>query len=460
MNFAALDELEQFLTANPEIQVLELLMPDLSGILRAKRIHLSEFGRLFNGSFLTPRSAPLLGVRGDWYDEIPLAEMGGDPDQIIRPVAGTLSLVPWYDSPVAQILVAYTQDDGTLDWVDPRQPLQSVLARFKKAGLSATVATELEFYLLANSDEDRPVPLRGNIPGTAMQQEGIQYCMADDLFDCDAFLNDVRIASELQGVPLTTVHSEFSPGQWEINTHHQQDAVLAGTHALLLRRIVKGVARKHGLGATFMAKPFADIAGSGMHIHASIYDSEGANIFADANPVDPPRLMPRLRHAVAGLGALLDESMLCLAPHPNSYRRFRAGALAPSGRSWGYDHREVALRVPRSSEHNRRIEHRVAGADANPYLALAAVLAGIHYGLEQQLQPGDPIPREADLSTDETTLPKRLDAAIALFANSDVLPTYLGSEFTAIYEAIRQGESNAYHAQVPDLDYAWYLRAV
>ena len=460
MNFATLDELEQFVTANPEIQVLELLMPDLSGILRAKRIHLSGFGRLFNGSFLTPRSAPLLGVRGDWYDEIPLAEMGGDPDQIIRPVAGTLSLVPWYDSPVAQVLVAYTQDDGTLDWVDPRQPLQSVLARFKKAGLSATVATELEFYLLANSDEDRPVPLRGNIPGTAMQQEGIQYCMADDLFDCDAFLNDVRIASELQGVPLTTVHSEFSPGQWEINTHHQQDAVLAGTHALLLRRIVKGVARKHGLGATFMAKPFADIAGSGMHIHASIYDSEGANIFADANPVDPPRLMPRLRHAVAGLGALLDESMLCLAPHPNSYRRFRAGALAHSGRSWGYDHREAALRVPRSTEHNRRIEHRVAGADANPYFALATVLAGIHYGLEKQLIPSDPIPREADLSADETTRPTRLDAAIALFANSDVLPPYLGGGFTTIYAAIRQGESNAYHAQVPDLDYAWYLRAV
>ena len=460
MNFAALEELEQFLTANPAVPVLELLMPDFSGILRAKRIHRSEFERLFNGDFLTPRSAPLLGIRGDWYDEIPLAEMGGDPDQIIRPVAGTLALVPWYDSPVAQVLVAYTQDDGTLDWVDPRHPLQSVLASFEKVGLSATVATELEFYLLANDDDNRPAPLRGNIPGTALQQEGIQYCMADDLFDCDAFLNDVRIASELQGVPLTTIHSEFSPGQWEINTHHQQDAVLAGTHALLLRRIVKGVARKHGFGATFMAKPFADIAGSGMHIHTSIYDSEGMNIFADPDPVDPPRLMPRLRHAVAGLGALLDESMLCLAPHPNSYRRFRAGALAPSGRSWGYDHREAALRVPRSTEHNRRIEHRVAGADANPYLALATVLAGIHYGLEKQLMPSDPIPREADLSTDETTLPTRLDAAIALFVNSDVLPTYLGGGFTTIYAAIRQGESNAYHAQIPDLDYAWYLRAL
>ena len=460
MNFAALDELEQFLTANPEIKVLELLMPDLSGILRAKRIHLSEFERLFNGAFLTPRSAPLLGTRGDWYDEIPLTEMGGDPDQIIRPVAGTLALVPWYDSPVAQVVVAYTQDDGALDWVDPRQPLQSVLARFETMGLSATVATELEFYLLANTDENRPTPLRGNIPGTALQQEGIQYCMADDLFDCDAFLNDVRIASELQGVPVTTIHSEFSPGQWEINTHHQQDAMLAGTHALLLRRIVKGVARKHGFGATFMAKPFTDIAGSGMHIHTSIYDRQGMNIFADADPVDPPRLMPRLRHAVAGLAALLDESMLCLAPHPNSYRRFRAGALAPSGRNWGYDHREVALRVPRSSEHNRRIEHRVAGADANPYLALATVLAGIHFGLENQLMPGDPIPREADLSTVETTLPTRLDAAIALFADSDVLPTYLGPEFTTIYAAIRKGESNAYHAQVPDVDYAWYLRAL
>ncbi|MDA7596076.1 glutamine synthetase, partial [Luminiphilus sp.] len=112
MNFATLEELRQFLTANPEIQVLELLMPDLSGILRAKRIHLSEFERLFNGSFLTPRSAPLLGIRGDWYDDIPLTELGGDPDQIIRPVAGTLAVVPWYDSPVAQVVVAYTQDDG------------------------------------------------------------------------------------------------------------------------------------------------------------------------------------------------------------------------------------------------------------------------------------------------------------------------------------------------------------
>ena len=460
MNYADAAELEQFLKTHPDTQVLELLMPDISGILRAKRIHRSEFSRLFDGTFLTPRSAPLLGARGDWYDEIPLSELGGDPDQIILPVSGTLAPAPWYDSPVAQVMVAYTQDNGELDWVDPRQPLENVLARYHADGISATVATELEFYLLANTDDRRPMPLKGNIPGTNLEQQGIQYCMADDLFDCDAFLNDVRIASELQGVPLTTLHGEFSPGQWEINTLHQADAVVAGTHALLLRRIVKGVARKHGYGATFMAKPFGELAGSGMHIHASVYDKEGTNVFADPDPVEPPRLMPRLRHAIGGLGRLLDESMLCFAPHANSYRRFRAGALAPSGKSWGYDHREVALRIPRSTEHNRRIEHRVAGAEANPYLVLAAVLAGMHYGLQSAIDPGEPVPRDADLSEDETTLPARVDKAIELFAGSEILPGYFGEEFVRIYTAIRQGESNAYHAEVPDLDYAWYLRAL
>jgi glutamine synthetase len=357
-------------------------------------------------------------------------------------------------------MVAFTNEAGELDWVDTRLPLVSVLDRFRDSGLYPTVATELEFYLLGQSDGERPAPLKGNIPGTQWVQEGIQYCMPDDLFDCDAFLNDVRIASELQGVPLTAIHSEFSPGQWEINTQHQTDVVLAAHHALLLRRVVKGVARKHGFGATFMAKPFAVIPGSGMHIHASVYDVAGDNIFAAPDATDPPQLMPRLRHAVAGLGALLDDSMLCFAPNPNSYRRVQAGALAPSGKNWGYDHRDVALRIPRSSEQSRRIEHRVAGADANPYLVLAAVLAGVHYGLTQKGDPGPPVPREADLSEDQTTLPIRLDDAIRLFSGSEVLQQYLGEKFVRVYGAIRRGESNDYHSQIPDLDYQWYLRAL
>jgi glutamine synthetase len=350
--------------------------------------------------------------------------------------------------------------ESDVEWLDPRSPLIRVLERYAADGLRPTVVTELEFYLLADGDGQRPQPLLGNIPGTGLKQGGIQYCMADDLYDCDAFLDDVRAAAEIQQVPLTAIHSEFSAGQWEINTHHQDDAVLAGNHGMLLRRIVKGVARRHGLGATFMAKPFGDAAGSGMHIHASVYDSAGNNVLADPDPTDPPRLMPRLRHAVAGLGDTIDQGMALFAPNPNSYRRFKAGAFAPSGASWGYDHREVALRVPRASEANRRIEHRIAGADANPYLVLAAVLAGMHAGMQRQRDPGDPVRREADLSEDSTTLPTRLDAAIELFKKGDILPDYLGQPFVDSYAAIRKQESDHYHGEVPDLDYQWFLRAI
>ncbi|WP_439108113.1 glutamine synthetase family protein [Congregibacter sp.] len=460
MNFAQPEELEQFLTANPDVHLLEVLMPDINGLLRCNRLQRAEFDALFAGNFSVPRTVPLLGVRGDLYDGVPQSEIGGDPDQIIRPIAGTLARVPWYATPMAQVLTGFARSEEHIEWLDPRSPLLRVLERYAANGLRPTVVTELEFYLLANGDGARPAPLLGKIPGIGQRQEGIQYCMPDDLFDCDDFLNDVRTACEIQSVPLTAIHSEFSPGQWEINTHHQDDAVTAGNHALLLRRIVKGVARRHGFGATFMAKPFAELAGSGLHIHASVYDADGNNIFADPDPVDPPRLMPKLRHAVAGLGDTIDQAMLLFAPNPNSYRRFKAGAFAPSGASWGYDHREVALRIPRATESNRRIEHRIAGADANPHLVLAAVLAGMHAGTKRQRDPGEPIPREADLSENSTTLPTRLDRAITLFREGDILPDYLGQMFVDAYAAIRQGESDHYHGEIPDLDYQWFLRAL
>jgi len=460
MEFADLGELDAFLGANPDIQLLEVLMPDMNGLLRCKRIQRAEFAALFSGCYSVPRTVPLLGIRGDMYEGVSPSEVGGDPDQVLRPIAGSLARIPWYDTPIAQVLTSYADTVDAVEWLDPRSPLLAVLDRYAADGLAPVVVTELEFYLLEAAGDGAPRPLLGRIPGTTLRQEGIQYCMPDDLFDCDALLNDIREACDIQGVPLTAIHSEFSPGQWEINTHHQEDAVLAGDHALLLRRIVKAVARRHGLAATFMAKPFAELAGSGLHIHASVYDREGANIFADPEPTDPPRLMPRLRHAVAGLGDTIDQGMAIFAPNPNSYRRFRAGAFAPSGASWGYDHREVALRIPRSPEAHRRIEHRIAGADANPYLVLAAVLAGIHAGMQRGREPAAAVCREADLSGDPTTLPTRLDEAIRMFRAGDILPAYLGKSFVEAYAAVRKGESDDYHAQVPNLDYEWYLRAL
>lgn len=467
MEFAPRSELECFLSRNPDIQLLEVLMPDFNGLLRCKRIHRQEFAALFDGLFSVPRTVPLLAIRGDMYAGADPAEFGGDPDQLLRPLAGTLARVPWYETPVAQVLTAYADRQGQLEWIDPRSPLLRVLKRYADDARYPVVAAELEFYLLAPGDDPRPQPLLGKVPGTGLRQTGIQYCMPDDLFDCDAFLSDVRAACEIQDVPLTAIHSEFSPGQWEINTHHREDAVLACTDALLLRRIVKGVARRHGLGATFMAKPFDDAGGSGMHIHASIYDDHGMNVLADAKAdagtemIDARGLSPTLRHAVAGLEVTVNEAMAIFAPNPNSYRRFRAGSFAPASPSWGYDHREVALRIPRSSAQARRVEHRIAGADANPCLVVAAVLAGMHAGVAAGREPlTQPVPREADLSEEATTLPRHLDEALRLFREGRLLASYLGEPFASSYAAVRQGESDDYHGRVPDLDYEWYLRAL
>jgi len=461
MKIAPLSELQHFLQNHSEIQMLELLMPDINGILRCKRIHRREFESLFDRSFKAPLSVPLLGITSELYDEdLSHDLLAGDPDQLLLPIAESLAPIPWLGSATAQVLCGFSDMDLSPSWTDPRNVLAGVLEHYASKQLKPVVATELEFYLLANSDESSPTPLMGNIPGTSLKQEGIQYCMADDLFDCDAILDDIRMACEVQNVPLTAIHSEFSAGQWEINTLHTDDPVTACDHAALLKRIVKGVARKHGLGATFMAKPFDALAGSGLHIHASVYDSTGRNIFAERSDESSTVVSETLLHAIGGLSDTLSESMAIFAPNANSYRRFKAGAFAPSAHTWGHNHREVALRIPVSSPDNRRIEHRVAGADANPYLVMAAVLAGLLHGMNKNLDPGRPVPSGADLSDAKVTLPRRWDDALALFRDSSTLPEYLGKTYCNTFAALRQGECNDYHGRVSNLDYEWYLRAL
>ncbi len=479
MNIAKPAEIESFLQANPDIQMLELLMADINGLLRCKRIHRREFDSLYNGSFKAPLSVPLLGILGDLYDEgMDREVLAGDPDQLLLPLSGTTARVPWLSSPTAQVLTCFADMELNPSWADPRRPLARVLQRYHKSGLKPVVATELEFYLLAPGDSERPRPLRGAIPGTGLKQQGIQYCMADDLIDCDEFLDDVRSACDLQSVPLTAVHSEFAAGQWEINTHHNNDPLVACDQAMLLKRIVKSVARRHGMSATFMAKPFGELAGSGMHIHASVYDKQGNNIFAgdsgdssrtdSANDIGNKLASPsgglpvneQLRHAIGGLIDTMEQAMAIMAPNANSYRRFKPGSFAPASPSWGYNHREVALRIPVSSADNRRIEYRVAGADANPYLVTAAVLAGLHHGLQTAVNPGPPVASDADLSCAEVTLPPRWENALDAFRAGDILPGYLGETYCRTFAAQRQGECDHFHAQVSNIDYEWYLRAL
>ncbi|MEH6581371.1 MAG: glutamine synthetase family protein [Halioglobus sp.] len=460
MKLADKAELERFLEQYPEIEMLELLMPDINGILRCKRILRREFDSFFGHTLKAPITTPFLGILGDLYDETNPTLFAGDPDQLLLPVSGTLAPVPWVDSPTAQVLTRFANLDGSPAWPDTSNVLATTLENYRADGLYPVVATELEFYLLTSDSDGKPQPLLGKVPGTKRPQQGIQYCMADDLFDCDDFLDDVRKACELQGVPLTAMHAEFSPGQWEINTHHVKDPIQACDHAMLLKRIVKGVARKHGFAATFMAKPFGDAAGSGLHIHTSVYDSDGNNIFSDPKAEEPPAMSDTLRHAIGGMSETMAESMAIFAPNANSYRRFKPGVYAPISPTWGYNHREVALRIPVSTDDNRRIEHRVAGADANPYLTMAAVLAGIHYGISNRCSPGEETSAGEELASSDVSLPKRWDAALNLFRGSAVLPKYLGKQYCEVFADKRQGECDDFHSRVTDIDYDWYLRAL
>jgi glutamine synthetase len=453
-------ELAAYLGDYPNTTMLEIMLVDMNGIARGKRVPREEFEAFFAGKLSTCASTPLCNTLGDISELIGFGTVDGDPDDSVIPVSGSLSPVPWLASDTAQVLASFQSRDGIPSPFDPRTVLQGVLDKFAAAGLKPVVATEMEFYLLEPGDGEAPVVHLPKVPGTGLRQEGSQYALPQDLWDLDAFLEDMRSTCELQKVPMSTVISEFSPGQLEINVHHVDDPMLACDHAVLLKRAVKGNALKHGMAATFMAKPFADIAGSGMHIHASVYDEQDENIFADSSSGSDPAISEQMRHAVGGLAETMGEAMAIFAPNANSYRRLIPGNFAPLTPNWGFNHRNVSLRIPVSGDSNRRIEHRTAGADSNPYLVMAAVLAGILHGLENRCDPGPMIAEREEIEEEVITLPQHWPDALDAFDASIFLPQYLGKEYCQLFSTIRRDECRAFKATVSDVDYRWYLRTV
>jgi glutamine synthetase len=323
-------------------------------------------------------------------------------------------------------------------------------------GLTAVCATELEFYLL-EPNAGVPSPKVGLIPGTRRAQSGPQYGSMEDVEDADPFLADLFETCNAQNLPLGATLKEFSPGQFEINLHHVASAELAADHGVLLKRAVKAVARKHGMAASFMAKPFAEWAGCSMHVHISLVDGSGRNIFA-GNSKDGP-FADTLRHAIGGLAAAMPESMAIFAPTANSYRRYRPGVFVPLAPNWGRNHRGVALRIPMSGVEDTRVEHRPGGADGNPYLVIAAILAGVHHGITNKVEPGPMVAQESIID-EKFELPVRWSAALDAFDAGRILPKYLGEKFHRLYAICRREEEERFHSEISERDYEWYLRAV
>lgn len=442
-----------------KFESLELLIPDLNGILRGKRVRPGDFEKCCEGGFVFCAGATLLTTLGETVAGIPYGEDDGDPDLPAELIQGSIAPVPWSNKPMGQALFRVVEPGGSNFFGDPRSVLENALKPLRKSGLRPVVATELEFYLLDGRSKDIRVgaPL---VPGTKRVQPGTQVYHPDDLFEVEEFLDDVYDWCELQNVPAEAAISEYSPGQFEINLHHVDDPVLACDHAVLLKRIIKAAARKHGFIACFMAKPFEEDAGNGLHVHMSLLDKHGKNYFSQGkDSLAVPPFSARLRHAVGGLLKLMPEATLLGAPNANSYRRLRPDMFAPVEPNWGVNHRVVSIRIPESDTKNLRFEHRTAGADANPYLVMAAIVAATHYGIKNKIDPGKMVEQGAHI-VPKLKVPNRWDAAIDKFAHSKILPEYLGKDYCRYYAMNRRAEAVKFHNSVTQLEFDWYLRAV
>jgi glutamine synthetase len=449
------EELRALLERFPDTQQLELLVPDMLGILRGKRVGASEFAKPFGTGVNFCGATVLLDAKGQTFERIDNGGRDGDPDAIATAVPGTLAPVPWAEVPTAQVLMQMSEPDGSPWITDPRQVLRKAAQPLKDLGLTAVAATELEFYLLDGNSE-QPTPRVANIPGTNQPQDGPQYGVMEDIELVDKFMAELFEVCAAQNIPAGATLKEFSPGQFEVNLHHVASAERACDHAVLLKRAVKAVARRHGMHASFMAKPFAEWAGCSLHVHVSLLDAGGRNVFMGKGQ-DP--FSDAFRHAVGGLAALMAESMAIFAPTANSYRRFRPNMFVPLAPNWGYNHRGVSLRVPISAPEDTRIEHRPGGADGNPYLVLACILAGLHHGMVNKLDPG-PMVKSGEVLEEKILLPTRWDAALDAFEASAVLPEYLGQRYHQLYATCRREECERFHAEISNRDYEWYLRAI
>lgn len=443
-------EVDWFLRAHPEITTVEALLPDSNGILRGKWVPRSKLEKIYRGDLKFPRTALSLDIWGRDVEELVFAS--GDQDGVCRPIEGSLLPTPWSpDGQHGQVMLSLYDPDGSPCLADPRQVLKRVLARYQERGWRPVVAAELEFSLVAwdghapqhaGANPDSQEPLTGNLYGL------------DVLHRHQPMLEEIRRACEIQQLPFDGVVKESGAAQYEINMQHVDNPVLAARQVLMTKRLIKGVAERHGLVASFMPKPFQDEPGNGLHVHCSVLDRQGRNIFDNGGENGTPELL----QAVAGCLRHMPDSFAILAPSFNAYRRFQKGSHAPTYPAWGYENRTVALRVPAGSPSARRIEHRVAGADANPYLVLAVILAAALDGIEQNLEPPPPVTGDGYSRDDVEQLPIFMQDALGLFRRSDFIARALGKEMQYTFALTKDQEINEFLRHITTMEYQTYLQ--
>jgi glutamine synthetase len=438
-----IDEAQAFLDANPAVQWIDAFVFDMNGIPRGKRLRRSDLLGVAKSGLMMPSSVFIMDPFGNCVEETGRLWETGDPDHQCHLLGRTLAPIPVGDGRHAQAVMVV---DGK-DELDPRTVLAGQVERFTRAGQTPVAAVELEFYVTSRTTNG---PFALHTPQGLSDDPSRPLTFGFEEMDTLApFIDDIYRICEVQGLPVDAVMQESGPGQFEINLKHRADAAAAALDGLLLKRAVKAAARAHQLDATFMAKPHHDWAGSGMHIHVSLLDKSGQNLFAG----DP--ISPLFRHALGGMRETMADFMAVWAQSANAYRRYVPKAYVSTTAHWAFNNRMVALRIPHGAA--TRVEHRVAGADANPYLVMASILAGMSHGIAHKIDPGPAVEGHSE-TVEAPPLPTAWVNALDLFQRSEIVRGAFGAPFQEVFSRLKHTERSNFERIVTPLDHLWYAQ--
>ncbi|WP_240632845.1 glutamine synthetase family protein [Dickeya lacustris] len=423
-------EVRNYLLRYPETKHIDIYLNDMNGVFRGKRISVDSLLSIADGCYF-PQSVYAMCGDGDIVTRDPI--FSDEPDRLCLPVIGTLRPCAYGSKDNAQLLLSMKDAKGNVYSLEPRGILERVVGKLQRYGFYPVIAPEIEFYLIDKDRQTRPEP----------------GCFHMAVPSCHGqFIERLENIAEEQNITLTGIVSEAEPGQYELNLPHSHHVVDVCERVLALRRLTGIAAKEFGYQANFMAKPFSFASGSGLHFHISLSDSLGGNIFNSGDS----ELNNIMKRCIAGLLTLMPASMAIIAPHVNSFRRIRKSLNEPIFNSWGYNNRNAALRIPCSGSNHRRMEYRLAGADANPYLVMAAILSGMLYGLEN-------IP---DTSLDDAMmavpeLPLFQQHAIDVFEKNTYLTKTLGDEFSQQWVCCKRFELDAFERKVTQEESAMFF---
>jgi glutamine synthetase len=428
-------ELEQWLNER-RVTEIECLVPDLTGVARGKILPREKFTE--DRGMRLPQVTVAMSVTGQFPEDGPYYDVidPTDRDMQLRPDPSTVRIVPWAIDPTAQVIHDCFDHNGTLIPYAPRSVLRKVCDLYAAEGWNPVIAPELEFYLTARNT-DANTPLRPPIGRSGRAETSRQAYSIDAVNEFDPLFEDIYAYCEQMGLNVDTLIHEVGAGQMEINFFHAHPLGLAD-EVFFFKRTVREAAMRHDMYATFMAKPIAGEPGSAMHIHQSVVDKSGRNIFSkpDGTPSDA------FYHYIGGLQKYTPAAMALLAPYVNSFRRLSRFTAAPINIEWGYDNRTVGIRSPISSPEARRLENRVIGADANPYIAMAVTLACGYLGMKNKIKPKDEMKGDAYLTP--FSLPRGQSDALDLLRKETDLHDVLGKEFVTVYSEIKEIEFDEY----------------